>query len=56
MTLCVAASRIVLGVHYLSDVTGSMLIAGAWLQTAIIVLIWAEPCGEQEKPGASTGI
>jgi undecaprenyl-diphosphatase len=57
MTLCVAASRIVLGVHYLSDVTGSMLIAGAWLQTAIIVLIWAEPCGdEQEKSGASTGV
>ena len=36
--VCVGFSRVVLGVHYLSDVVGGFLWAGAWLACAVFAL------------------
>jgi undecaprenyl-diphosphatase len=63
LVIAVATSRIYLGVHYLTDVVGSIVITGAWLRIAILVLNRRTPCAgnvgaEQQRDGSGmkTGV
>lgn len=46
LIVLVAASRVVLGVHYLGDVVGGILAAAAWLCACLLAL----PCGRRVTP------
>ena len=52
MALLIGASRVVLSVHYLTDVLGGYLVGGAWLLAALAAL---PPARERNQtvPGAS---
>jgi undecaprenyl-diphosphatase len=51
LVLLIGASRLVLGVHYLSDVIGGFVLGGAWLATATAAFrIWRQ---EEGRPAVS---
>lgn len=48
LVLCISASRLGLGVHFLSDVVGGIVLGAAWLCTSVALFrVWRR---EQRKP------
>lgn len=52
MALLIGASRVVLSVHYLTDVLGGFLVGGAWLLAALAAMPSVQ-ARNQPRPGAS---
>jgi undecaprenyl-diphosphatase len=53
--LAVGASRLVLGVHYLSDVAAGYLVGAFWCAAGYCLLVWSEPPPGGAGDGANGG-